>query len=85
LTLDRDVVIDESVETVLEFVRRINQRDADKLAELMTEDHVFIDSLARPCAREKMRDGLCMTSWRNPRTRHHDDGAHDKRQPIDTP
>jgi len=35
------------VETVLEFVRRINQRDADKLAELMTEDHVFIDSLAR--------------------------------------
>jgi ketosteroid isomerase-like protein len=34
-----------STEVVLEFMERINQHDADKLAELMTEDHVFIDSL----------------------------------------
>jgi ketosteroid isomerase-like protein len=27
------------------FLDRINKRDADTLAELMTEDHVFIDSL----------------------------------------
>jgi len=37
---------------------RINQRDADKLAELMTEDHVFIDSLGQSIhGREKMRAG----------------------------
>jgi ketosteroid isomerase-like protein len=37
---------------------RINQRDADKLAELMTEDHVFIDSLGNAVhGREKMRAG----------------------------
>ena len=34
-----------SIETVLDFLDRINKKDADKLAELMTEDHVFIDSL----------------------------------------
>lgn len=46
------------VETVLSFINRINQRDADKLAELMTEDHVFIDSLGQMvCGREKMRAG----------------------------
>jgi ketosteroid isomerase-like protein len=37
---------------------RINERDVDKLAELMTEDHVFIDSLGNSVrSREKMRDG----------------------------
>jgi ketosteroid isomerase-like protein len=36
-----------STEVALEFMERINQHDADKLAELMTEDHVFIDSLGR--------------------------------------
>jgi len=46
------------VETVLEFLNRINQRDPDKLAELMTEDHVFIDSLGQSVkGREKMRAG----------------------------
>jgi ketosteroid isomerase-like protein len=48
------------VETVLDFMDRINQRDADKLAEAMTEDHVFIDSLGQSvCGREKMR-----AAWR---------------------
>ena len=46
------------VETVLEFLERINKRDADKLAELMTEDHVFVDSLGNTVqGREKMRAG----------------------------
>lgn len=45
-------------ETVLQFLERINQRDADKLAELMTEDHVFIDSLGHSVnGREQMRNG----------------------------
>lgn len=43
-------------ETVHDFIGRINVRDADKLAELMTEDHVFIDSLGQTaCGRERMR------------------------------
>jgi ketosteroid isomerase-like protein len=47
--------------TVLQFLKRINQRDVDKLAELMTEDHVFIDSLGQSVrGREKMRAG-----WRS--------------------
>lgn len=46
------------VETVLYFLDRINQRDVDQLAELMTEDHVFIDSLGQAVrGREKMRAG----------------------------
>ncbi len=46
------------VETVQRFLERINQRDADKLAELLTEDHVFIDSLGQSVrGREKMRAG----------------------------
>jgi ketosteroid isomerase-like protein len=46
------------VETVLHFLDRINQRDVDKLAELMTEDHVFIDSLGQSVrGREKIRAG----------------------------
>jgi ketosteroid isomerase-like protein len=46
------------VETVLSFINCINQRDADKLAELMTEHHVFIDSLGQIVrGREKMRAG----------------------------
>ncbi len=45
-------------ETVLQFLERINQRDADKLAELMTQDHVFIDSLGHSVSgREQMRNG----------------------------
>lgn len=49
------------VDTVLKFIERINQHDADKLAELMTEDHIFIDSLGKSVTgREKMRAG-----WRS--------------------
>jgi uncharacterized protein (TIGR02246 family) len=45
-------------EIVLRFLECINQRDADKLAELMTEDHVFVDSLGQSVrGREKMRAG----------------------------
>jgi ketosteroid isomerase-like protein len=35
------------IETVLAFMDRINQRDPGRLAELMAEDHVFIDSLGQ--------------------------------------
>ena len=46
------------VEIVLEFMDRINKRDVDKLAELMTEDHLFVDSLGQKVkGREKMRGG----------------------------
>jgi ketosteroid isomerase-like protein len=46
------------IETVLEFMSSINQRDPDKLAELMTEDHRFIDSLGHTMrGRETMRKG----------------------------
>jgi len=46
------------IETVLQFMDRINQRDPDKLAELMSEDHVFIDSLGhKMTGREAMRKG----------------------------
>lgn len=47
-------------ETVLDFMDRINQRDADRLAEAMTEDHLFVDSLGQSVrGREKMR-----AAWR---------------------
>ena len=59
-----------SIEAVLEFMERINKRDADKLAELMTEDHVFVDSLGNTVqGREKMRSGwrgyfaICPDYW----------------------
>jgi len=58
------------METVLEFMNRINQRDAGKLAELMTEDHVFIDSFCQSVVgREEVRAafagyfGLCPDYW----------------------
>jgi len=45
-----------TVKTVLQFLERINLRDVDKLAELMTNDHLFIDSLGQSVrGREKMR------------------------------
>ena len=57
-------------ETVLHFLDRINQRDVDKLAELMTEDHIFIDSLGQSVrGRAKMRAGwegyyaFCPDDW----------------------
>ena len=46
------------VETVREFMSRINQGDADKLAELMTEDHAFVDPMGQAMrGREAMRAG----------------------------
>ena len=46
------------VDTVIQFLECINRHDADRLAELMTEDHVFIDSLGQAVrGREKMRAG----------------------------
>jgi ketosteroid isomerase-like protein len=57
-------------QTVLEFLDRINQHDADKLVELMTDDHVFLDSLGNQNhGREKMRAGwsgyfgMCPDYW----------------------
>lgn len=50
-----------AVDTVLEFLDRINRHNADQLAALMTEDHTFIDSLGQSVTgRENMRSG-----WRN--------------------
>jgi ketosteroid isomerase-like protein len=46
-----------SVEAVLAFFEAINQHDPDKLAALMTDDHVFIDSLGASVHGEKMRIG----------------------------
>ena len=47
-----------AVDTVLKFIELINQHSADTLAELMTEDHVFIDSLGQSVSgREQMRLG----------------------------
>ncbi len=44
------------VETVLRFLDCINARDTNQLAALMTEDHLFVDSLGREVrGREKMR------------------------------
>lgn len=60
----------DDIETVLEFLNRINQRDVDRLAEWMTEDHVFVDSLGNQVrGREKMRGGwrgyysMCPDYW----------------------
>ena len=58
------------VDTVIQFLECINRHDADRLAELMTEDHVFIDSLGQAVrGREKMWAGwrgyyaLCPDYW----------------------
>lgn len=48
----------EPVETLIAFFDAINRHDADELAALMTEDHVFIDSLGNlHRGRETMRAG----------------------------
>jgi ketosteroid isomerase-like protein len=40
------------------FVRKINEHDADGLAQLMTPDHAFVDSLGRSFrGRDEMRRG----------------------------
>src|ERR1700723_3555916 len=47
-----------ATETALEFMERINRRDAEGLAALMTEDHVFTDSLGQTVrGRDNMRAG----------------------------
>lgn len=49
-----------ATETVLRFLELINERNVDKLVAMMTEGHVFIDSLGQAVrGREKMR-----TAWR---------------------
>jgi ketosteroid isomerase-like protein len=47
-----------AVDTVLQFLERINRHAADELAELMTDDHLFVDSLGNSVSgRENMRLG----------------------------
>jgi ketosteroid isomerase-like protein len=60
----------KSVDVVLEFMKRINQRDPDRLADLMSEDHTFVDSLGGAvCGKERMRQGwkqyfaMCPDYW----------------------
>src|ERR1700738_2605730 len=49
------------METVVEFIKRINAGNVDKLCELMTEDHVFQDALGkRFIGRETLRGGWKM-------------------------
>ena len=49
---------ESAVDTVLTFMAGINLRDVDKLADCMTEDHEFIDSLGQSISgRAKMRIG----------------------------
>ena len=44
-------------ELALEFVKRINAHNPDKLAELLAEDHIFIDSIgAQFQGRDSMRE-----------------------------
>ncbi len=51
-------VNESAVDTVMRFLDLINQHDVDKLADYMTEDHVFVDSLGQSVSgREKMRSG----------------------------
>lgn len=46
------------VKTVLAFFDAINRHDVDRLAELMTEDHVFTDPLGNSVrGRDQMRAG----------------------------
>jgi ketosteroid isomerase-like protein len=47
-----------ATETVLEFMECINRKDVETLAALMTEDHVFVDSLGQAVSgRNNMRAG----------------------------
>lgn len=48
------------VDTVLAFLDAINAHDIDRLAALMDEDHLFVDSLGQSVqGREKIR-----TAWK---------------------
>jgi uncharacterized protein (TIGR02246 family) len=47
-----------ATETVLEFMEHINRKDVERLAALMTEDHVFVDSLGQTVrGRDNLRAG----------------------------
>ena len=47
-----------ALETALQFVEQVNSADCDQMAEIMTEDHTFIDADgSRNSGREKMRKG----------------------------
>jgi len=49
------------VDVVLAFLEKINQHDVEGLVGLLSEDHVFVDSLGSPLqGREKLRAG-----WRS--------------------
>jgi ketosteroid isomerase-like protein len=49
------------MEAVVEFIKRINAGNVDRLCELMTEDHVFQDALGkRFIGRENLRCGWKM-------------------------
>ena len=49
---------EETIQVVLKFIDKINAHDPDALAEMMTDDHAFIDSLgATYQGRETMRSG----------------------------
>jgi ketosteroid isomerase-like protein len=59
-----------SVETVLAFIDTINRHEAEKLVELMTDDHVLIDALGNSLrGRENLRAGwqayfaMCPDYW----------------------
>lgn len=61
---------DGSVETVLVFLDAINARDPHKIAQLVAEDDLFIDSPGQSVVgREKMRAGwrryyaMCPDDW----------------------
>lgn len=48
----------KSLEVVQNFIARINLHNADDVADLMTEDHAFTDSLGQVVrGREQMREG----------------------------
>jgi uncharacterized protein (TIGR02246 family) len=50
--------VGSAMAVVLKFIEAINQHDVDKLAKLMTPDHVFTDSLGMAVhGRDKMRAG----------------------------
>ena len=47
---------DSPMQAVLNFIERINAHDADQLVDLITDDHVFVDSLGSIVqGKEKMR------------------------------
>jgi len=46
------------IEVLTEFIHRLNQHDVDRTAAMMTEDHLFVDSLGNAIrGRETMRAG----------------------------